>query len=47
VVELALGEVVLAADPVHDLSEPPLTRPPAAAGHERDEVLRLVEQAPM
>ena len=40
--ELALGEVVLAADAVHDLQR---AVPPAAAGragHERDEVLGLV-----
>ena len=40
--QLALGEVVLAADPVHDLQRA-LARPSAGrAGHERDEVLGLV-----
>ena len=41
--QLALGQVVLAADPVHDLQRAVLPRHPAGrAGHERDEVDRLV-----
>ena len=40
--QLALGQVVLAADPVHDLQRA-LARPAAGrARHERDELLRLV-----
>ena len=40
--QLALGEVVLPADPVHDLEGAALHATAGAAGHERDEVLRLV-----
>ena len=40
--QLALGEVVLAADPVHDLQRALAGASAGRAGHERDEVLGLV-----
>ena len=40
--QLALGEVVLAADPVHDLQRALARASAGRAGHERDEVLGLV-----
>jgi hypothetical protein len=40
--KLALGQVVLAADPVHDLERTLAGAPAGRAGHERDELLRLV-----
>src|SRR5438445_1873308 len=43
--QLSFGEVVLTADPIHDLKRAVLYAAAGRAGHERDEALGLVRAA--